>query len=89
MYGLLTNRPESVTTITEIKMITDYEAELSVQLVGHIEPPCRLARAAAALTLNDYRLKPVGSGATESRGARLKPSEAVPAESRLKARWAR
>ena len=36
--------------------------------------------------LNDYRLKPVGSDATESRGARLKPSEAVPAESRLKAR---
>jgi len=51
MYGLLTNRPESVTTITEIKMITDYEAELSAHLVGHIEPPCRLARA-AGLTLN-------------------------------------
>jgi len=39
--------------------------------------------------LNDYRLKPVGSGATESRGDRLKPSEAAPAQSRLKARWAR
>jgi hypothetical protein len=39
--------------------------------------------------LNDYRLKPVGSGATESRGGRLKPSQVLPAQSRLKARWAR
>jgi hypothetical protein len=39
--------------------------------------------------LNDYRLKPVGSDTTESRGTRLKPSEAFPAQSRLKARWAR
>ena len=39
-------------------------------------------------TLNDYRLKPVGSDATESRGTRLKPSEVFPAQSRLKARWA-
>ena len=29
-------------------------------------------------TLNDYRLKPVGSDATESRGTRLKPSEVAP-----------
>jgi hypothetical protein len=37
----------------------------------------------------DYRLKPVGSDTTESRGTRLKPSEAFPAQSRLKARGAR
>ena len=37
--------------------------------------------------LNDYRLKPVGSDTTESPGTRLKPSEAFPAQSRLKARW--
>src|SRR3954449_5736510 len=36
--------------------------------------------------LKDYRLKPVGSDTTESRGLRLKPSEVFPAQSRLKAR---
>jgi hypothetical protein len=42
-----------------------------------------------ASDLKDYRLKPVGSDTTESRGLRLKPSEVFPAQSRLKARWAR
>src|SRR5947209_4847573 len=36
-------------------------------------------------SLNDYRLKPVGSDTTESRGIRLKPSEVFPAQRRLKA----
>src|SRR4051812_16810251 len=45
-------------------------------------------RSVHRCSLNDYRLKPVGSGATESRGTRLKPSKAFPAESQLKARGA-
>lgn len=50
----------------------------------------RIVESARQLfNLNYYRLKAVGWCATESRGIRLKPSQVFPAQSRLKARWAR
>ena len=51
--------------------------------------PSKAARIRGRIGLNDQRLKPVESATTESRRIRLKPSEGCPAESRLKAPWAR
>ncbi|MFL6450065.1 MAG: SpoIIE family protein phosphatase [Bryobacteraceae bacterium] len=66
------------------------KAALLVSLIVGALQNRKSDQPATVLTeLNDCRLKPVGSDTTESRGTRLKPSEAFPAQSRLKARWAR